>query len=72
MKHIEFDIVVKDAGFFVWLLRTFGKQKTRYWWRLFGFNVRENYVPPNMMDTVRRCRNEDPAKRQIPLPARNR
>lgn len=56
MRHIEFDILVQDDGFFVWLLRTFGKQKTRYWWRLFGFNVRENYVPPNMMDTVRRCR----------------
>ena len=60
MKHIEFDITVKEDGLFVWMLKTFGTQKSRYWWRLFGFNVRENYVPPslNMMHTVKRCRNE--------------
>ena len=57
MKHIEFDIEVQDDGFFVWLLKTFGTQKSRYWWRLpLGFMVRENYTGTsdeiNMMKTV--------------------
>lgn len=56
---LEFDIKVKDDGWFVRFLRRFGKPEGRYWWRLpLGFRVRENYQGINMMDTIRRCRNE--------------
>ena len=57
--RIEFDINVADDGLFVRFLKRFGKPEGPFWWRLpLGFRARENYQGINMMNTIRRCRNE--------------